>query len=95
MLLQKGADRSLAIRPGSVGPRLRKKGLDTELEKEGFIDTVAGKGTFVAVQNREFIREKKMKVIEEKLSDAVREARMMGLSRNELAQMLSLLFEEV
>jgi GntR family transcriptional regulator len=65
-----------------------------ELEKEGFIDTVGGKGTFVSVQNREFLREKKMKVIEEKLAEAVDLARLMGIDRESLAEMLSLLYEE-
>ena len=38
-----------------------------ELEKEGLIDTVGGKGTFVASQNQEFMREKRMKIVETKL----------------------------
>ena len=65
-----------------------------ELEKEGFIDTVSGKGCFVAVQNKEFLREKKMKIVEEKLGEAVQEAKMLGISINELNEMLLLLFEE-
>lgn len=65
-----------------------------ELEKEGFIDTVGGKGSFVSVQNREFLREKKMKVIEEKLAEAVDLARLMGIDRESLVEMLALLYEE-
>ena len=65
-----------------------------DLEREGFIDTVVGKGSFVAVQNKEFLREKKMKIVEEKLSEAIFEARMLGLSNKELQEMLSLLYEE-
>jgi GntR family transcriptional regulator len=65
-----------------------------ELENEGFIDTVAGKGTFVAAQNAEFLREKRMKVVEEKLAAAVTEARLMGLRYDQLAEMLRLLCEE-
>ena len=38
-----------------------------ELEKEGLIDTVGGKGTFVASQNQELMREKRMKIVEAKL----------------------------
>ena len=41
-----------------------------ELEKEGFINTVGGKGTYVAVQNPGLLREKKMKLVEEKLAAA-------------------------
>ena len=63
-----------------------------ELEKEGFIDTVGGKGCFVAAQNEEFIREKKMKTVEEKLSDAVSDAKKMGVKEDELREMLSILY---
>jgi GntR family transcriptional regulator len=65
-----------------------------ELEKEGFIDTVGGKGTFVAVQNKELLREKKMKIVEDKLNDAVAEAQLLGISLTELLQMLQLLYGE-
>jgi GntR family transcriptional regulator len=65
-----------------------------ELEKEGLIDTVGGKGTFVASQNQEFLREKRMKVVEEKLADALREARLLAVSHEELMQMVGLLWEE-
>ena len=65
-----------------------------ELEKEGFLDTVGGKGTFVAVQNKELLREKKMKVVEDKLAQAVDEARIMGIGFDELIAMLRLLAKE-
>jgi len=65
-----------------------------ELEKEGFIDTVGGKGTFVAVQNKELLREKKMKIVEDKLNEAVSEARLLGISYQELQKMLDLLYQE-
>jgi len=65
-----------------------------ELEKEGFIDTVEGKGSFVAMQNKELLREKKMKIVEEKLAAAVDEARLLGITRAELEEMLDLLYGE-
>ncbi len=65
-----------------------------ELEREGFLDSVGGKGTFVAAQNEEFLREKRMKVVEEKLSAAVAEARLMGMGYDRLREMLELLCEE-
>lgn len=65
-----------------------------ELEREGFLNTVAGKGTFVAGQNREFLREKKMKAVEEKLAEAVDQARLLGVDRAQLAEMLGLLYAE-
>ena len=63
-----------------------------ELEKEGFIDTVGGKGTFVAIQNKELLREKKMKTIEDMMAETVMEAQKMGITMKELKEMLSILF---
>ena len=65
-----------------------------ELEKEGFIDTVGGKGTFVAMQNKELLKEKKMQTVEEKLSLAVFDAKKLGITLNELKTMLSILYNE-
>lgn len=63
-----------------------------ELESEGFIDTVSGKGCFVAIQNKEFLREKKMRIVEEKLNEAIAEARVLGIGIEELKEMLLLLY---
>jgi len=63
-----------------------------ELEKEGFIDTVGGKGCFVAMQNKELLREKKMKTVEESLSDTVKEAKKLGINFKEIKEMLELLY---
>jgi GntR family transcriptional regulator len=65
-----------------------------ELEKEGFIDAVSGKGCFVAMQNKELLREKKMKPVEDLLSDAVFEAKKLGISFKEIKEMLELLYNE-
>jgi len=65
-----------------------------ELEREGFINTVGGKGTFVAAQNPEFLREKRMKAVEEKLAEAVEQARLLDVEPEQLAEMLRLLFAE-
>ncbi|MBU5425264.1 GntR family transcriptional regulator [Tissierella pigra] len=65
-----------------------------ELEKEGFIETMQGKGSFVAMQNKELMKEKKLKVIEEKLTEVVAESRLLGLEYKEVKEMLKILFEE-
>ena len=65
-----------------------------ELQREGFIDTVGGKGTFVAAQNPQFLREKRMRAVEEKLAAAVEEARLLGIGPEELARLLELLYKE-
>ncbi|MGD8698675.1 MAG: GntR family transcriptional regulator [Gemmatimonadales bacterium] len=65
-----------------------------ELEHEGFIDTVGGKGTFVAAENPEFLREKRMKAVEEKLTEAIEQARLLGVGPGQLTEMLRLLYAE-
>ena len=65
-----------------------------DLEREGFLDSVGGKGTFVSIQNMDLMREKKMKIVEDKLSEAVLQAKMLGVDLEELKAMLSLLFKE-
>lgn len=65
-----------------------------ELEKEGFIVTVPGKGSYVAAMNKEIFREAKMKLIEEKMAEAVQTAKVIGLSLEELEQLLKIIYEE-
>lgn len=65
-----------------------------ELEKAGFIYSIVGKGSFVAEQNLEVIREKKLKVIEEQLSAVIANSREIGLSLDELKELLKILYEE-
>jgi GntR family transcriptional regulator len=65
-----------------------------ELEREGFTNTVSGKGTFIATQNQELLQEKKMKIVEEKLAEAVSEAKMLGIGLDQLKAMLLLLYKE-
>ncbi len=65
-----------------------------ELEKAGFIYSIVGKGSFVAEQNLEVIREKKLKVVEEQLAAVITNSKEIGLSLNELQELLTILFEE-
>lgn len=65
-----------------------------ELEKEGFIETVRGKGSFVAGKNKELIRDNKLKLIEEKLNDVVKESKILGITYTEVEEMLKILFRE-
>ncbi|MBU5465707.1 GntR family transcriptional regulator [Virgibacillus sp. MSJ-26] len=64
-----------------------------ELEKAGFIYSMVGKGSFVAEQNLEVIREKKLKVIEEQLGAVITNSREIGLSLEELQELLEILYE--
>ncbi len=65
-----------------------------ELERQGLIDSVGGKGTFVAAQNKEFLREKQLSAVEEQLSGAVDQAQMWGINEKQLHEMVTLLYQE-
>ena len=65
-----------------------------ELEREGFIYTVAGKGCFVAARSTEWMREDLLRQIEEHLQEIARLAAAAGVSGEELGQMLRTLREE-
>jgi len=66
-----------------------------ELEKDGYIATVQGKGSFVAAQNKELLKEMRLKIVEEKLSEAVDAGRSIELSLDEMQDMLKIFYEEV
>ena len=65
-----------------------------ELEKNGFIYSVVGKGSFVSEQNHEMIKERKLKVIEEQLVTAIQNGKEIGLSFTELQELLNMLYRE-
>ena len=65
-----------------------------DLERDGFIETVPGKGCFVAPQNMELVRESQLCMAQEALQRAVNIARSSGISLEELQQMLRLLYED-
>lgn len=65
-----------------------------ELEQEGFLYTVAGKGCFVAEKNTELLREEDLRRIEEHLAEIRRLAARCGLTRQELREMLDIMEEE-
>ena len=63
-----------------------------ELEKSGFIQTVAGKGCFVAPQNMELVKENNLKKIEELLSQAIEIALISDISSEEIKDMVDILY---
>lgn len=65
-----------------------------ELEQEGFIYTVAGKGCFVAEKNTELIRENHLREIEERFRQALALGKVLGLTCEDLTEMLRLMEEE-
>lgn len=94
------------LEQGSMLPSIRKLASDlrisvittkraySELEAQGFIETVPGKGSYVAGGNMELLREERLKTIEGLLARAFREAKAAGIPLGELHDMLDLVCEE-
>ena len=95
-----------ALSPGDALPSIRglakdlkisvittKRAYD-ELEADGFLFTVAGKGCFVAEKNLDLIREQKLKELEDHLDAAVELAAQCGISSAQLQEMLRILLRE-
>lgn len=64
-----------------------------DLTRDGFIETVSGKGSFVAAQNKEFIREERLRVAEDLLRQAADIGRSNGIPLERLAGILALFYE--
>lgn len=65
-----------------------------ELEKEGFIETYPGKGSFVAAQNPEMLKENQLKIIEDQMAAMLEQSKAYNISLEELIEMMTLLYEE-
>ena len=65
-----------------------------ELEREGFIYTIAAKGCFVAPKNLELIREQNLKKIEEYMRQIIKISASLKLNKQDIIQILDILFEE-
>lgn len=102
----KGAIASGELQPGEALPSIRALARDLrisvittkrayeELERQGFLYTVAGKGCFVARENLELVRENSLREIEGHLQTALELAGQCGLTAGEVQEMLRLLSEE-
>ena len=66
----------------------------TELEEEGFVKNIQGRGCFVLGQGSELLREQLICKIENSLSEAIDAARVADLSGEELHHLLDILMEE-
>lgn len=65
-----------------------------ELERDGFIITVVGKGSFVADKNLEFVKEEQYRIVEEQLQHAVNAAKIAAISLREMKEILGVLYKE-
>ena len=94
------------VQEGDVLPSIRQLAQDlkisvitttrayNDLEAEGYIATVQGRGCFVLPKNKEYIKEQKLKKIEQHFSEAILDAKLINLPEEELVQMLKILIKE-
>jgi len=64
-----------------------------ELERQGLITAVQGKGYYVNAQDSEMLKEQHMRKMEEYLTNAISAARIAGISNGELVEVLKILLE--
>jgi GntR family transcriptional regulator len=65
-----------------------------DLERDGFIYTVVGKGSFIAEKNMEFVREEQLRIVEDHLGKAVAGAKAGGIGLDEIQEIVRLIYEE-
>jgi GntR family transcriptional regulator len=65
-----------------------------ELEKEGLIRSVAGKGFYVCEYNTDYLKEKQLMMLEKRLGEIIGEAKRAGLGCEELTEMVQALYTE-
>lgn len=65
-----------------------------ELEREGYVETIPGKGVYVANKNTELIREEQLQKIEDLMDTAVSIAQISNISKEEIQSILDILYEE-
>ena len=65
-----------------------------ELEREGFVTSQGGIGTFVSAGNLELLRDSKRRLVEQKMFDVIRTAKSLKITKEELQAMMEILYEE-
>ncbi|MGL4338621.1 MAG: GntR family transcriptional regulator [Turicibacter sp.] len=65
-----------------------------DLERDGFIETIVGKGSFIASHNPEFLKEEQQRIIENHLSEASKISKRCKISYEELVEILGVIYTE-
>ena len=93
------------LTPGEALPSIRMLAADLsvsvittkrayeELEKEGLIRSVAGKGFFVCESNKDYLKEKQLMMLEKRLAELISDARQAGMSCRDFVDMATVLYE--
>ena len=93
------------LTPGEALPSIRMRAADLsvrvittkrayeELEKEGLIRSVAGKGFYVCESNKDYLKEKQLMMLEKRLAELISDARQAGMSCRDFVDMATVLYE--
>ena len=93
------------LQPGEALPSMRQLAKDLhisvittkrayeELEKQGYIYSIVGKGSFVSEQNVDLIHERKLNALEEKMNEVVINGKELGLTLRELQDLLEIYYK--
>ena len=93
------------LQPGEMLPSIRSLAKDLqisvittkraydELEKEGLIKSVAGKGFYVCEQNTDYLREKQTAMLESRFAGVVQDSKKAGLSLEDILETITILYE--
>lgn len=65
-----------------------------ELQRDGFIETTVGRGSFVSAQNKDFYQEEQQRRMEEHLQEAVNIARASGITLAQAVELLTMFYQE-
>ena len=65
-----------------------------DLERDGFITTMVGRGSFVSESNTEIMKEEQLRIVEGYLTKAVEVASRSGVALQEMTEILEMLYEE-
>ena len=102
----KGMIMNGTLKPGEALPSMRllakelrisvitTKRAYEELEREGFVTSQVGIGTFVSAGNLELLRDSKRRLVEQKMFDVIRTAKSLKITKEELQAMMEILYEE-
>ena len=65
-----------------------------DLQRDGFIETTVGRGSFVSAQNKEFYQEEQQRIAEEHLEAAAEIGRTSGIALDKLIELLTMFYQE-
>ena len=74
-----------------LNPEITKRAYE-ELERDGFIESYTGKGSFIKAQNKELFREEQLRQIEDMLINVCDKAKLCGVELDELREILEIVY---